>query len=284
LSAEPEAVSTGWELGWEAVAALAAIFAVWVACRQLGGLKRSTNAQLAADLHRRLFSDETRKTMRLIYSVPPDCVRYLSQADRDRIEEVLNLLNMVGALLRDGTIDERLAAYTLGGAKAVRCWYRHAPRIAKERRLRRGKYCGDLEYFAKRVVQRQLRSDPVSEWICLSSKPLIAEELKKPHLLDGCDVWKAKAVRSICGVIECMTGCKSEYDLLCAGPDRQWICFGRREVTEYNRQEFRTLLACGLLKRQQGSLLSGWELSRALLCRSARGVCKTELQWRNKTD
>lgn len=277
-------------MGWAAVAAVAglftaavALFALGVAARQLGHLRKSTNAQLAADLHQRLFREETRATMRLVYNRRRDCLRYLPEADKASVDGVLNLLNMIGALLRNRTIDERLAVYTLGGAKALRCWYQLPLYISDEREARGRAYCADLEYFAKRVVQRQLRSDPVSEWIRLSSRPLIEEELKKPHLLRGCDVWKAKAVRCICVLIECITGCPREYEVMCAG-HRQTVCFHHKFVKDDKRKCFRALDPQTLDLMQRCTLLSGCELSRALLCRTVKSIWKTELQWKTEAD
>ena len=105
-------------------------FATWVlaggigvAIWQIREARKSTNAQIAIGLFQELRSNETLKTLRYIYGLEPENIKNLSQDDKNKITYVLERLGMLGALIANGIIDEKLATEIYGGATALKCWY-----------------------------------------------------------------------------------------------------------------------------------------------------------------
>ncbi len=140
---------------WQIVAAIATwllagglIFAIL----QVQQARRSTNAQLAVELFRELRSIKTLNGLHLIYSLKPEKFENLSKEAIDQIEYVVNRLNMIGALVANGIIDERLAIEAFAGAPALRCWYQLYEHYIKENQHNRGFYCENYEGFARRSL------------------------------------------------------------------------------------------------------------------------------------
>jgi len=149
----------GWTCGWSAVGAIATAVATAVvigglifAIRQIGESRKSTNAQLAVELFRELRGINTITGLRTIYSLTPDKFGNLSKEALDQIDYVLERLDMLGGLVNQGIIDEKLAIEIFAGPSAMRCWYQLAEHLIRPRRDDRGWYCENYEDFTRRSL------------------------------------------------------------------------------------------------------------------------------------
>jgi len=145
--------------GWPAVAALATgILAIGVfvgflrAKKQLEEARKSTNAQLAVELFRELRSEETKENLRSIYNLRTQDSKTLTDYQKIRIDHVLDKFGILGALVRQKIIDERLAIEAFAGPPALRCWYQLAEYI-KEERKNCGFFLKNYEEFARRTFE-----------------------------------------------------------------------------------------------------------------------------------
>jgi len=142
------------------------IFAVW----QIFEAKKSTNAQIAAELFKQLSKDDIRGTLRKIYRHSPKYLesllgvptfrRYGAEKNREkddlRTEEIENIrasFDFVGALTAKGILDEQIAIEAYAGPPVLRSWYCLWKYIRKARKQRGGHYAKHLEDFAWRTWQ-----------------------------------------------------------------------------------------------------------------------------------
>jgi len=151
-------------------------FATWVlaggvflAFSQIREAKRSTNAQLAVEFFQRLKCEKD--TLRRIYKLGPEDIKRISKnsnwgvdnLNKNKIDSVLDMFNMIGGLRKQGILDKSLAIGIIAGAPALRCWYKLNGYI-KEERSKRGyvlEYYEDftrecLDYFDKEQVKIKL--------------------------------------------------------------------------------------------------------------------------------
>jgi len=202
-------------VNWTAVGAIAACFAalftlllVGVAWRQLGHLRKSTDAQVAVGLFKSFYEPSVRETLRLIYRTRPGDIKNLPRSELDEVEKEINWLDMVGHLLCRRSIDEHLAIRAFGGHTAVRCRYQLREYLAEVREERGGYYGKGLDYFASRALIFQIVNTPKNEWIrfCPTYRRgpadrgdvnLIGEEMEHPELLSRCELRKALACRRL---------------------------------------------------------------------------------------
>jgi hypothetical protein len=268
------------------VTAFVLLVTVIVAWSHVRATRKSTDAQLAVGLYKTFYGAETRKIVRSIYELDHEKIMKLLRSEKDEIEMVLNFLDMIGHLLKQGGTDKYLAVGALGGAPALRCWHKLGQCIKEEREERRGGYyCIGLEYFAKFVIKYQITNTPINQWIKFYPGPLgeketvnlIVEELKQPHLLSTWEFYKAKALSGICQVIAWVTGCPKQYDMVRIR-DNQWVCFCPLYLNKSDRQRFDGLTTHDLKEIQETTLVSGWELSKVLFYRTLKSIAKTELQ------
>ena len=161
---------------WLVVSAVATWFlalGVAYAFLQLQQARKSTKAQLAVELFRELRSDETLEKLRFIYGLKPREIINLPDEERERnkdkhdiIDHVLDRFELLGALVSQGIIDERLAIEAYGGPPVLKCWHQLGENYIKKIRSQRGLFCKYVEDFAKRTVKYQLKRVPKDEWIC----------------------------------------------------------------------------------------------------------------------
>ena len=158
----------GWSWNWN----LFGNFATWILAGgiffvfwQIMEARRSTHAQVAVDLFRELRSDRTLEILRFIYNLKAEeDVQKLSSIDKHGIDHVLDRLEILGALVAHGIIDERIAIEAYGGPPVLKCWYKLRGYINGVRNGR-GLFCKYVEDFARRTVKYQIKHAPKDEWI-----------------------------------------------------------------------------------------------------------------------
>ena len=151
------------------ILALGVLGGLWFTWWQIRETRKSTNAQVAVDLFNRLREDEAVYALRTIYRHEPEDLAILldiKPEDEKRtngekiglkkgIEYVLDNLELIGALVANEIIDERMAIEAYGGTTVLRCWYVLREYIKKARTQRGGPYCKYLEDFAWRALEHQ---------------------------------------------------------------------------------------------------------------------------------
>jgi len=113
--------------------------------------RRRDDAKLAIDLFRDLRSDEFKSVIRSIYAVRPDGWNTLAEYQKIRIDHLVDWFNLLGAVARNQEINRELAIETLGGATAIRCWFRLELYLKTETE-RRGFFCESFEDFTRRSL------------------------------------------------------------------------------------------------------------------------------------
>jgi len=160
---------------WQVVSAIATwflvlgvVYAFW----QVQQARRSTNAQVAVELFKELRHTDVLDDLRKIYELKPtDIKRLLTSTNekdvelRHSIEGVLDKLELLGALVAQGVINEKLAIEAYGGPPVLKCWYQLGEGYIKEVRKERGLFCKYVEDFAARTFKYQKKKSPKDEWI-----------------------------------------------------------------------------------------------------------------------
>ena len=200
------------ESTWEAILGIVTAFvlliAAYFAWRHVRATRLSTNAQLVVGIYERLRSPETIETLRLIYGTKPESVKQLPKRDVDKIERVLDWLDMIGHLLERGILDEYLAVEAFAGPPVLRCWHQLRQFITEVRQQRGGRYCAGVEYFAGCTVKYQVKHAPRDQWILFypgtpgeeATINLVEKELIEPELLSKWELRTAKAKRRVRGI------------------------------------------------------------------------------------
>jgi len=145
----------GASIDWMAVTGLA----TWVlaggvgaAIWQISEARKSTNAQIAVDLFNELRNEDAIETLRYIYNLPSeDKLGCLLDSSKHRIDYLLDRFNLLGNLVKQGIVDEKLAIESYVGFPAVRVWYQLYDYIKKEDDDR-GWYMGNFEPFARKCL------------------------------------------------------------------------------------------------------------------------------------
>ena len=152
--------------GWEQLAALATWFLVLgivFAILQVQQMRRSTNAQIAIQLFQELRSDKALQILRFIYGLEPKDIKNLSDDEKNKITFILERLGMLGALIANKIIDEKLAIEVYGGATALKCWYQlkdYIRGVENRQGLQWGIY---VEDFAGRTLEHWKNYKP--RWV-----------------------------------------------------------------------------------------------------------------------
>jgi hypothetical protein len=141
-----------WDIGaWQIVEAIASwllvlgiVFAIW----QINETKKSTNAQIAVELFKELRNEKALETLRFIYTLSPDNPAIVFNSDKYRIEYLLDRMNFLSLLVKNGIVDLNLAIDTYAGASFLRCWYVLHSSINDIREdQKRQSYCFSFEGF-----------------------------------------------------------------------------------------------------------------------------------------
>ena len=172
---------------WNMIAAIATwvlaggiFFVFW----QIMEARRSTHAQVAVDLFQELRSDRTLEILRFIYSLKADeDVQKLPSIDKHSIDHVLDRLEMLGALVAQGIVNDRLAIEAYGGPPVLKCWYKLRGYI-KSVRDDRGLFCKYVEDFARRTVAYQIKHAPKDEWIHFLKEIPVKRDEDKINLIE----------------------------------------------------------------------------------------------------
>jgi hypothetical protein len=149
-------LAEGWVWGWsaiEAIATLILVAGIGIAVWQIFQTKRSTNAQIAVDLFNKLRSDETKRTLRYIYSLNRENLPIIYKTDIYNIENLIDQYGLLGALVDKGIIDESLAIDTYAGPPALRCWYQLAQFLKNMENDRGSYYTIHFEDFVYRTIK-----------------------------------------------------------------------------------------------------------------------------------
>lgn len=166
-------------------------FATWIlaggiflAFWQIREARKSTNAQVAIDLFRELRSDRTLEILRFIYSLKAEeDVQKLPSTDKHGIDHVLDRLEMLGVLVAQGIVNDRLAIEAYGGPPVLKCWYKLRGYINSVRNGR-GLFCKYVEDFARRTVNYQIKHAPKSEWIHFLKEIPVKRDEDKINLIE----------------------------------------------------------------------------------------------------
>jgi len=154
-----------WSWDWNT----AGSFATWILAGgiffifwQIIEARRSTNAEVAVELFKKLRDKDVLDTLREIYALKPNDIRRLLTSTEEKdvklahsIEGVLDKFELLGALVARGIIDERIAIEAYGGPPALKCWYQLGENYIKKVRKQRGLFCKYVEDFAARTWEYQ---------------------------------------------------------------------------------------------------------------------------------
>ncbi len=178
---------------WQVVAAIGTWLlagGVVFAIRQVQQAKKSTNAQLAVALFDKLREERTKDTLRKIYQLSREQIKDLLDSNEDNknlrneIDGLLDKFELLGSLVEQGIIDNRLAMEAFAGPAALRCWYQLVQYIKKEQ-TKRGFFLENyedftrcaLDYFKKRQIKVKFSEEGEKE----NGKDLVVE-LQKEEL------------------------------------------------------------------------------------------------------
>ncbi len=152
-----------WFVNWTAVGAVATLIlagGIGVAIWQIRETRKSTSAQIAIGLSQKVRDEEVLKILQKIYELEPECIKSLphdvenkdQQLEND-ITQVLDNLDLLGALVAQGIIAEDVAIVVYGGPTALKCWYKLNKYIKDFlRQKRHSSSCRYLEDFAARTL------------------------------------------------------------------------------------------------------------------------------------
>jgi len=166
---------------WQQLTAIATwtlALGVFLAILQIIEARKSTNAQIAIELFGELRNYETVEKLRSIYDLKPEDLKTLSSDKKKEIDYVLGGLDVLGALVNNGIIDEKLAIETYGGFSALRCWYKLCEDYIRVEQRNRGYYYENYETFVRlaldyfKKAKMPIRLDEVD----------LVEELQKDEL------------------------------------------------------------------------------------------------------
>jgi len=161
------------EMQWiTTVASVLLLITVVIAVFQLYESKRMTKAQIAVGLYQLLRSNDAIGILRnSIYKFrrPPsyETICFLDKQERDNITSIIDNLDMLGVLVNQGVIDEKLAIEGYAGASVLRCWYQMHKYVKYEQRYGRGSNVySHFEDLAARTLKYAKTRHKEPYWIC----------------------------------------------------------------------------------------------------------------------
>jgi hypothetical protein len=165
LSYQREWVALGATFTWFLAGGL------FFAILQVYEAKKGTNAQLAVQLSNELRSEETKNTLRFIYQLSSEDIQNANDANRHRIDGMLDKFELLGALVNQKIIDPRLAIEAFAGPPALRCWYQLVDYIRAEQK-NRGFFLKNYEIFTRSTLNH-FYDEKVEIWLTLKDKTRI---------------------------------------------------------------------------------------------------------------
>ena len=126
----------------EAISTWMLVAGIFWAIFQVYETRKSTNAQLAVEFFQGLKDEKD--ILRRIYELGPENIKLISKnsnwcvdnLNKNKIDSVLDMFNMIGGLRKQGILDTSLAIGIIAGAPALRCWYKLNGYIKEERSKR----------------------------------------------------------------------------------------------------------------------------------------------------
>ncbi len=143
---------------------------------QIKEARKSTNAQIAVDLFDKLRDEETKNTLRFIYSIDRNNFPILRIIDSYRIENLIDKFELLGALANEEIVDKHLAIESYAGPPAIRCWFQLADFLRKMNK-KRGFYDIDFEDFVRRSIEyfKDKEIEVIFDNEYYKNKPLVEE-------------------------------------------------------------------------------------------------------------
>ncbi|OGN92747.1 MAG: hypothetical protein A2Z75_08515 [Chloroflexi bacterium RBG_13_50_10] len=169
---------------WQAVGAIgtiagAAIVAIslFFAGYQIREDKRNRAAAVLKDLFDELASDPNRNTLNKVYHLKN--VKNIGQKLDQKIEMVVNRLELLGIMVEGRIIEEKMALKLVRG-QPLRFWYKLESYINKKRGPKgRGHYARFLEDYVIRSTKYQMAKVPEEEWTRLDGVNLVKHFKKR---------------------------------------------------------------------------------------------------------
>lgn len=153
-----------WSTGWEAIGALSTWLlagGIGAAFRQIQESRKSTNAQIAIGLSQKLRDEEAVELLQKIYELEPERITSLPNSNKkedqeleNKIIQVVDNLELLGALVAQGIVNEDMAIIVYGGPTSLKCWYKLNEYITRLRSTRHSLCSKYLEDFAARTWER----------------------------------------------------------------------------------------------------------------------------------
>jgi hypothetical protein len=168
--------------------------AIWQIVVTRETTRKSTSAQVAAFLFQALHEDEAVDTLKMVYSIGPAFSTSILENDKDlrrKVENVLDNLELMGALVTQGIFNEKMAIEAYSGPTVLRCWYVLKEYIEKVRCQRGGLYGKYLEDFAWRTWEYQRYQPPKEHIRFYQDKPSESFDLVQ-YLNDNPDLQPEK--------------------------------------------------------------------------------------------
>jgi hypothetical protein len=119
--------------------------------KQAKEARNSTNAQIAVGLFEKLRNKETKNTLRYIYGLNRKLFKIIPEDEKHKIDDVMDEFELLGTLVNQEIVDDRLAIEAFAGPPALRCWYQLIHYIRYEDN-KRGFYIINYEDFVRRTL------------------------------------------------------------------------------------------------------------------------------------
>jgi hypothetical protein len=132
-------------LNWAAITAIATLLltaGVVFAFSQVHQSRVSNNARIAMDMFHELRIEKTKDTLRYIYLI--EDIKNISKKKLNEIDGVIDKFELLGILVNQCIIDQRLAIEAYAGPPALRIWYKLKKYIIDERE-KRGFFADNFE-------------------------------------------------------------------------------------------------------------------------------------------
>ncbi len=116
---------------------------------QIQEARKGTNAQVAVELFRELRREEIIETLRYIYTLNQDDSPFILIENEKRVERLMDKFELLGILVNQGIVNERIAIEAFAGPPALRCWHQLV-RYLRKQENDRGFYILNYEDFVRR--------------------------------------------------------------------------------------------------------------------------------------
>jgi|GEM_PF-2074835 len=174
-------IALGLSVGWKLAGIIASFIlaaGAFVVFYQIRQARLSTNAEVALEMFKELRDEETIDKIRDIYRLNLVLYQDFTQYYKNIVDYILDRLDTLGALNKNGIIDDTLAIEAYGGPAILRCWYQLA-RYIRVAQKNRGFYADNYEMLTYRTYKyfkdRGIRVAFVNRFKPVPIKDLISE-------------------------------------------------------------------------------------------------------------